>query len=104
MTMNQRMLRGAFASATVLAGLWAAPVSAQSGTVKIAFVDPLSGLMAPLGTNQMRSWQYMAEYANQNNWAGDAKFEIVPFDNKLSPQESLTVLKSIIDQGIRYVV
>src|SRR5690606_25898767 len=32
------------------------------------------------------------------------KFEIVPFDGKASPQESLTQLKSVIDQGIRYVV
>ena len=88
-----------------LAGSLAAPAAlAQSGTVKIAFIDPLSGMMAPLGQNQMRSWQYMAEYATQNKWAGDVKFEVVPFDNKLSPQESLTVLKSIVDQGIRYVV
>ncbi|MFA7664723.1 MAG: branched-chain amino acid ABC transporter substrate-binding protein [Burkholderiaceae bacterium] len=76
---------------------------AQSGTVKIAWIDPLSGMMAPLGQNQMRSWQHVAELANQEKWAGDVKFEIVPFDGKLSPQESLTALKSIIDQGIRYI-
>jgi branched-chain amino acid transport system substrate-binding protein len=75
-----------------------------SGTVKIAWVDPLSGMMAPLGQNQMHSWQYAADYANAKKWAGDVKFEIVPFDSKLSPQEALTVLKQIIDQGIRYVV
>ena len=102
--MNQRIVRGAYASLVAAAVLWAPGAQAQSGTVKIAFVDPLSGMMAPLGTNQMRSWQYMADYANAHNWAGQAKFEIVPFDNKLSPQESLTALKSIIDQGIRYVV
>ena len=32
------------------------------------------------------------------------KFEIVPFDNKASPQESLNALKAAIDQGIRYIV
>nr|WP_225879062.1 branched-chain amino acid ABC transporter substrate-binding protein [Zeimonas arvi] len=77
---------------------------AQSGTVKVAWIDPLSGMMAPLGQNMVRSWQYAADLANQGKWAGDVKFEVVPFDNKLSPQESLTVLKSIIDQGIRYIV
>ncbi len=77
---------------------------AQSGTVKIAWMDPLSGMMAPLGQNMVRSWQYLADVANQQKWAGDVKFEVVPFDNKLSPQESLTALKSIVDQGIRYVV
>ena len=28
---------------------------------------------------------------------------MVPFDNKATPQESLTVLKQVIDQGIRYI-
>jgi branched-chain amino acid transport system substrate-binding protein len=87
----------------ILAATFSASAAAQSGTVKVAWVDPLSGMMAPLGQNMVRSWQYAADIANQQKWAGDVKFEVVPFDNKLSPQESLTVLKSIIDQGIRYV-
>ena len=74
-----------------------------SGTVQIAFIDPLSGMMAPVGQNQLRSWQYVAEKATAEKWAGDVKFEMVPFDNKLSPQESLTVLKSVIDRGIRFI-
>ena len=74
------------------------------GTVKIAWIDPLSGMMAPVGQNMIRSWQFIADIANKEKWAGEVKFEFVPFDNKLSPQESLTVLKQVIDQGIRYVV
>src|SRR5258706_13869334 len=77
---------------------------AQAQTVKIAFIDPLSGLMAPVGLNQLHSWQYIADIANQKNWAGGPKFEIVGFDNKLSPQESLNALKQAIDQGIRYIL
>ena len=76
---------------------------AQKGeTVKIAWIDPLTGLMGPVGTNQMRSWQFMAEEFNKGNAAG-VKFEIVPFDNKLSPAESANALKAAIDQGVRYV-
>jgi branched-chain amino acid transport system substrate-binding protein len=78
--------------------------AALAQTVKIAFIDPLSGLMAPVGQNQLNSWRYIAEVANQKNWAGGPKFEMVGFDNKLSPQESLTILKQVIDQGIRYIV
>ncbi len=78
--------------------------TASAETVKIAFIDPLSGLMAPVGQNGLHSWQYVAEIANEKNWSGGPKFEIVGFDNKLSPQESLTVLKQAIDQGIRYIV
>ena len=74
----------------------------QGQTVKIAWIDPLSGLMAPVGANQLKTWQFFAEKVNAKNPAG-VKFEIVPFDNKLSPAESATALKSAIDQGIHYI-
>jgi branched-chain amino acid transport system substrate-binding protein len=76
---------------------------AQSGeTVRVAFIDPLSGPFANIGQNQLRSWQFVAERFNAKNPAG-VRFEMVAFDNKGSPQESLSVLKAAIDQGIRYV-
>ena len=89
------------AGAAMLAAL--SSVYAQKGeTVKIALIDPQTGLMGPLGTNQMRSWQYFADELSKNNPAG-VKFEIVAFDNKLSPADSANALKAAIDQGIRYV-
>jgi branched-chain amino acid transport system substrate-binding protein len=96
------MLRKAALGALVVAGMLS--FSAQAQTVKIAFIDPLSGPFAPVGQNQLRSFQLVADVANQQNWAGGPKFEVVGFDNKTSPQESLTQLKAVIDQGIRYVV
>lgn len=89
----------ALASAVLASGL----AYGQAGqTVKIAFIDPLSGPFANVGQNQLKSWQFIAEVMNQKNPAG-VKFEFVSFDNKGSPQESLNVLKAAIDQGIRYV-
>ncbi len=77
---------------------------AQKGeTVKIGWVDPLTGLMAPVGQNQIKSFQFIAEHFNKGNPAG-VKFEMVPIDNKLSPQESTNAVKSLIDQGVRYIV
>ena len=77
---------------------------AQKGeTVNIAWIDPLSGLMAPVGQNQLKSFQFLAEHFNKKNAAG-VKFEIIGIDNKLSPQETANALKSAIDQGVRYVV
>jgi len=77
---------------------------AQKGeTVKIGWVDPLTGLMAPVGQNQIKSFQFVAEHFNKSNPAG-VKFEMVPIDNKLSPQESTNAVKSLIDQGVRYIV
>ena len=76
---------------------------AQKGeTVKIAWIDPLSGPFANIGQNSLKTFQFVAEKVSANNPAG-VKFEVVSFDNKASPQESLTVLKAAIDQGIRYV-
>ncbi len=88
----------------VLAGAMAGPVLAQKGeTVKVAWIDPLTGLMAPVGQNQIKSFQFIAEHFNKANPAG-VKFEMVPFDNKLSPQESTNLVKAATDQGIRYIV
>ena len=72
---------------------------AQKGeTVKIAWIDPLSGLMAPVGSNQLKTIQYLAEETNKSNPAG-VKFEIIGLDNKLSPAESLNQLKSPWTKG-----
>ncbi len=87
----------------VAASLTSAAAFAQKGeTVKVAWIDPLSGLMASVGQNQVKSFQYVAERINANNPAG-VKFEIVTFDNKLSPAETANALKAAADQGIRYV-
>ena len=92
------------AAAALVASLVPALALAQAGTtVKLAFIDPLSGPFANVGQNQLKSWQFSAEQFNKKNAAG-VKFEFVAFDNKGSPQESLNVLKAAIDQGIRYVV
>ena len=90
-------------AALLAAGCLSLPAFADE-VVKIAFIDPLSGLMGSLGNNQLNSWKYIVNQANTQHWAKGYTFEIVPFDNKLSPQESLTALKSVQDQGIRYVV
>lgn len=93
----------ALALAVSLTAVLAAP-AVSADTLKIAFIDPLSGPFAPVGQNQLKSWQAMAELANQSKWAAGHTFEVVGFDNKASPQESLTQLKAVIDQGYRYVL
>jgi len=108
--MTGSIVRRALVAALAL--LASAPLWAQGkgGTkpagqvVKIAFVDPLSGPFAAVGQNLLKHFQFAADVANARQLAGPGfRFEIVPFDNKGSPQESLTLLRSIIDQEIRYV-
>lgn len=103
MSSSKPLKIAAVAAAAATLALAGAAAHAQKGeTVKIAWIDPLSGLMAPVGQNQVKSFQFFAEKFNATNPAG-VKFEIIPIDNKLSPAESLNALKSAIDQGVRYV-
>ncbi|GIZ51538.1 branched-chain amino acid ABC transporter substrate-binding protein [Noviherbaspirillum aridicola] len=87
-----------------LAAAFAMPLASHAENVKIAFIDPLSGPFAPVGQNILKSWQFIAAKANAEKWAGEHTFEVVGFDNKASPQESLSVLKTVIDQGYRYIL
>ena len=77
--------------------------SLQGQVVKMAWIDPLSGLMAPVGNNQLNSWKYEVSKFNASNVAG-VKYEVTGIDNKLSPTESLNALKSAIDDGARYII
>jgi branched-chain amino acid transport system substrate-binding protein len=81
----------------------AAPAATRGQVVKLMWIDPLTGLMGPVGTNQLKSLQFVAEKMNQNNPAG-VRFEVQGIDNKLSPAESLNGLKAAIDQGVRYIL
>jgi len=93
-----------FIFAFSIASVFAAPV-AVADTVKVAFIEGLSGPFAPIGHNQLRALQTFAETAQQKNWTGAGhKIEFVGFDGKISPQESLTQLKAAIDQDYRYIV
>ncbi|HCE10654.1 MAG TPA: branched-chain amino acid ABC transporter substrate-binding protein [Oxalobacteraceae bacterium] len=86
-----------------IAAAFAAP-NIQAENIKIAMIDTLSGSFAPIGQNQLHSFQLITEMANQQKWAGAGNtIEVVGFDGKGSPQESLTQLKSAIDQGYRYI-
>ena len=90
-------------SVLATAALASGAACAQAGqTVKIAWIDALTGLTAATGQNQLKGFQFLAERFSQSNPAG-VKFQIVSFDNKLSPQETVSALQAAIDQGIRYV-
>lgn len=90
-------------AATVAALCVGGALAQARSTVKIAFIDPLSGPFANVGQNQLKSWQFVAERLSGAKNPAGVKFEVTGFDNKGSPQESLNSLKAAIDQGFRYV-
>ena len=61
-------------------------------------IEGLSGPMGPVGTNQFKSWQYVAAHLNAKENPAGVKFEIVPMDSKSSPQEALNLLKAAVVQ------
>ena len=93
-----------FAAAAVVM-IAASGAFAQKGeTVKLVRIDPLTGLLGPVGVSQLKGYQFFAEkYSGKGNPAG-VNFEVIGMDNKLSPTESLNALKAAIDQGVRYII
>lgn len=88
---------------TVVA-LGAGGVLAQQGdVVHIALIEGLSGPMANVGQNHLRSWQFVADSLASSANSGGVTFEVVGLDNKGNPQEALSALKSAVDQGFRYI-
>ena len=86
-----------------LACALAAGGSHAAETVKIAFVDVLSGPFALAGESSLKQLREVVLQLNAKSAPADPKFEIVAFDGKGGPQDSVSALKSATDQGIRYV-
>ncbi|MDE4133018.1 branched-chain amino acid ABC transporter substrate-binding protein [Phaeobacter sp. QD34_3] len=91
--------------ATAALSLALGTTAALAENVKIAFIDPLSGPFASTGINGLHQYEFAAEaLVNANGGVlGGQNFEIVAFDNKISPKESLIQLQVAIDQGIRFI-
>ena len=71
-------------------------------TVKIGYIDPLSGGGASVGEVGFKTFQFLADELNAKGGILGKKVEIVPLDNKTNPQESLIQAQKAIDAGVRY--
>ena len=99
--MASNLVRAAVAAilASALSGAFAAD------TIKVAFLGSLSGPFALQGEETLKNIQAAVDNVNARGGVLDGrKLEIVIFDNKGNPQESLIVLKQAIDKDIRYVI
>ncbi len=84
------------------ASLLVAPALAGD-TVKIAYIDPLSGGGASIGEVGLKTFQYLADELNAAGGLNGEKIEIVPLDNKTNPQESLIQAQKAADDGVRII-
>jgi len=72
--------------------------------IKLAVLGPMSGPFALQGEERLKIFQASAELVNARGGVlGGRRIEIVAFDNKSNPQESLIVLKQAIDQEIHFI-
>lgn len=73
--------------------------------VRIAFIAPLSGTFALVFEENLKLFRAAADEVNANGGVlGGRQIEIVPFDNKGTPQETLIVLNQVFDRDIRFVL
>lgn len=81
------------------------PLTCVAGdAIRIAFIDPLSGPFANVGEMEARAFQYSIDLLNARGGVlGGRKLELVKFDNKGNPQDSLLALRQAIDSDIRYI-
>jgi len=79
-------------------------VSAQQGTIKVMYTDPLSGPFAQVGDQNLQQFKYILDYINGRGGAVGRKFEIVSFDNKSAPSEALLALKAATDQNMPIIM
>ncbi|RYF83611.1 MAG: branched-chain amino acid ABC transporter substrate-binding protein [Comamonadaceae bacterium] len=90
-------------SAVGIAALAVCFTAGAAETVKIAFIEVLSGPFAQTGQGSLNQLRDVVAQINASAKGDDPKFEVVPFDGKGTPQESTTVLRAAFDQNIRYV-
>ncbi len=72
-------------------------------TLKIGYIDPLSGGGASVGEGGLKTFQYLADELNAKGGILGHKIEILPLDNKTNPQESLVQAQKAIDAGAHYI-
>ena len=72
--------------------------------IRIAFIAPLSGTMALPFEESLKQFRAAADEINDKGGVlGGRKLELVAFDNKGTPQETILVLNKAIDDNIQYV-
>lgn len=90
--------------AITVAGAILATSAYAAEPFRIGFIDPLSGPAATAGEVGQKTWLFLAGQVNKNGGINGEKVEIVSYDNKLNPQETIIQAQKAIDSGIRLLV
>jgi branched-chain amino acid transport system substrate-binding protein len=78
--------------------------SKEQENIKIGIMDPLSGPFANAGQHGLRELTLFVDRINDRGGVlGGRKFEIVTFDGKANPQETLIAFRQLADQKIKFM-
>jgi len=85
------------------AGYLALPqkTEAQGASIRVAFIDPLSGPMAGIGDTGLKNFQFIVDDINAKGGINGRKLEIIGYDNKLTAPETIAQATKAVDDGIR---
>lgn len=91
--------------AAAACGLWATTAARPEDRepFKLAVIDPLSGGAAALGSRALKTWEYLRDEVNAKGGINGAPLQIMPYDNKANPAESLVAAQNAIDHGARFL-
>lgn len=90
-------------TAVALAASAVAANAADKSPLRIAAIDPESGMFAAVGDWSIANLKFNAGVINQEGGVDGHKIEIVPLDNALSTQKTLVQFHKAVDEGIRYI-
>lgn len=104
MLFKRRTLVGALAGALLLSAFGTGPAMAKTKTIKVAYIDPLSGPFAPVGVLGAQMTEFMFHRINHSGELKGYKLKLVPFDDKVNPQTAQVDAQKAADQGIHYIL
>jgi len=81
----------------------AGPAAAED-TIKLGYIDPLSGGAASVGQIGLNQLKFIADTANAKGGVNGEKVEVIGYDDQVNAQTSLVQVQKAIDEGVRIIV
>lgn len=103
---HSNRVRGSLRAALTVVALAVSAVTAnaaEKAPLRIAVIDPESGMMAAYGNWAIKNFEFNADVINKEGGVDGHMIKIVPMDNDLSTQKTLVEFHRAVDEGIRYV-
>lgn len=94
-----RSVAAASMAALVVGSVWAQ----DKEPLRIGVIDPITGPMASVGLESLATIEFEAERLNAQGGINGHPIEVIAYDNKVSPQESLVQLQKALNDGINYI-